>query len=124
MNKQNIMDLVHLLETIDEDDFDLSNFAHPCGAPACVVGHATTLDSWKLGGSRIEGMPIFLDERGGYAFALWADIEVYHARVICGLTYGSQTADFYGVSGLEQVSASMAAAALRRYLTTELEVDE
>jgi hypothetical protein len=119
MNKQNIQDLINLLETIDEADFNLSEYAHPCGSPACVAGHATTLDSWKLGGGRIEGMPIFLDETGGYAFAVWADIAVYHARVICGLTAGPQAADFYGASYINgRVSASMAAAALKRYLTT------
>jgi hypothetical protein len=124
MNKQNIQELINLLGTIKEDDFDLSVYSHTCGAPACVAGHATTLDSWQLDGRLGFCGPIFSEESGADAFALWAEIPIDDAGIICGVGTSIETEMFYGTSFTRDVTATQAAAALRRYLTTELEVNK
>jgi hypothetical protein len=129
MNKKNIQELINLLETIKEDDFDLSVYTHPCGAPACVAGHATTLDSWRLEGGLVDKRsagigPSFRGYSGVMGFALWAEIPIVDAELICGTGTSSETAMFYGAFLRRDVTAKQAAAALRMYLTTEIEDDK
>ena len=67
--------------------------------------------------------PMFLDESGAEAFALWAEIPFDDADLICGVgRLSSEIEMFYGTYSTHDVTAKQAAAALRRYLTTELEV--
>jgi hypothetical protein len=126
MNKQNIKDLINLLETIDEADFNLSEYAHPCGSPACVAGHATTLDSWQVEGGLlaedgrgVRYSPSFKGYLGAPAFSKWAEIDIYDARVICGMGSWASLDQLYGNALVRNVTAKQAAAGLNRYLNGE-----
>ena len=47
MNKANILKLADHIENLKPEEYDQSVFAHDCGAPACIAGHAVFLaESW------------------------------------------------------------------------------
>ena len=43
MNKANILKLADHIEGLDLEEYDQSVFAHDCGTPACIAGHAVFL---------------------------------------------------------------------------------
>ena len=53
MNKANILKLADHIERLDPEEFNQRVFAHDCGTPACIAGHALAL-AGRWGGG-VEG---------------------------------------------------------------------
>ena len=59
MNKANIWKLADHIEQLDPREYDQSVFAHDCGTPACVAGHALALAGrWEEADGGSEGFAL------------------------------------------------------------------
>jgi len=118
MNKANLNELADLLDDLPEPEFDIQDWTHECGAPACVVGHATTLESWQAKGRLWFGDPVFDGCFGVEGFARWAGINWGVARTISAAGVAGAACRFYAVEHLGLITPKIAAAALRRYIAS------
>ena len=46
MNKDNIRTLINVLK--QSNTFDMSDYRHDCGSPACIAGHVQSIEAKKL----------------------------------------------------------------------------
>jgi hypothetical protein len=89
MNLPNLATLITTVESsIEAVTFDMDNFLHPCGSPACIIGHAAALEnggplSWPhltmlKKAARYLGITLPEAKEIGVGWIGDADNEVYH----------------------------------------------
>jgi len=50
LNVKNLTILIHFMEGLNTDKFDMDEFFHDCGTPSCALGWATTIPALQAQG--------------------------------------------------------------------------
>jgi hypothetical protein len=79
MNKENLKTLIATIEEAGKNGkFDLNNYTHPCGSPACIAGYADFL----RGGTKSHKFGRSIRHEFNKSLADYLDVYLYDAREI------------------------------------------